>query len=559
MPKTRAGRLVQAGLAVALPVVWPMADSGSSSFSLTLPAPVAVQRESAADRETLLPVDLPDLSPMAETVQQQLGEQYESLTRAMAARPPSGALAAAYGEMGKLLMAAEAFAQAEPYFLNAHSLAPGEMRWPYYLGHLYRFQGRSRESADFFERALRLQPDASAALVWLGDVYLDQGRVDLAEPLFDRALSLAPGLFAAQFGLGRAALARRDYVQAVERLEAALALDGSATIVHYPLALAYRALGQLDEAAAHLRRRGDVDAGPPDPLMQEIAGLLRSAVVWEGRGDRAIASGEFSAATEAFRQALALAPERPALKQKLATALVLTGDMPTAVALYQELLQENPDFAEARYSLGVLLEGSGRDDLAIAQYTDAVRADPTYLQARLRLADVLRRNGQADAALRRYREVLALDPRVGEARFGYALALVRLERYQAAREALDEGVRTYPGRPEFVGALARLLAAAPDDAVRDGSRALELSERLLRGLQTNAPSNVGARETMAMALAETGQYDQAARWQQEAIAAAGQAGRVDALAPMAEVLELYRTGQPGRTPWREDPVWGSGE
>ena len=48
------------------------------------------------------------------------------------------------------------------------------------------------------------------------------------------------------------------------------------------------------------------------------------------------------------------------------------------------------------------------------------------------------------------------------------MALVRLRRFQEARDRLADGVKTYPDQPGFAHALARLLAAAPDARVRDG-------------------------------------------------------------------------------------------
>ena len=209
--------------------------------------------------------------------------------------------AAAYGDLGKLLLATESFGDAETCFLNAVELNPTDTRWGYYLAHVYRLQGESQQAASYFERTLQMRPDDIAALVWLGNVYLDQGRSVEAGPLFSRALALDARVAAAQVGLGRIALAARDYAKAIEHLEAALALDRGATSVHYSLATAYRGAGQIERADAHLRQRGPGQIGPPDPLMQEVSDLLHSPVTFETRGDRALARGEFPKAVAAFR------------------------------------------------------------------------------------------------------------------------------------------------------------------------------------------------------------------------------------------------------------------
>lgn len=492
---------------------------------------------------------LPDLDAMAVTVQEQIRAERAALERTVQTEAPTDAdLARAFGVMGQLLMAAESVAAAEPYFVWAGRLEPNVPRWPYYLGHLHRLQGKLELAGAYFERALALDPRDVAALVWLGRVRLDEGRADEAARFYTRALDERPGLFAALFGLGRAALVRGANDEAVGHLEAALAAEPRASAVHYPLALAYRGLGRTAEAESHLRARGDAQPAPPDPLMEEVAGLLRSAVIFEGRGDRALTRGDMPAAVEAFRQALALSPDRRALKQKLATSLALAGDVPAALDLYQALLDEDPNFAEAHYSLGALLAGSGRLEPAIERFAAAVRADPTYLQARLQLAHALRRAGRAESALVVYQDALAIDPRLAEARLGYAVTLAGLRRWGTARAWLAEGRRTHPSELAFSELLIRLLAAAPDANVRDGEQAVGLA----RALAAQSPS-WRVTEALAMALAETGRYEEAERLQGEAMTAYQRdTGRPSAA--MAETRRLYAAREPSRVPWSFDPI-----
>jgi tetratricopeptide (TPR) repeat protein len=155
--------------------------------------------------------------------------------------------------------------------------------------------------------------------------------------------------------------------------------------------------------------------------------------------------------------------------------------------------------AKANYSLGLIMASRGEMTPAIDHLTSAVSYNATYLEARIALADMLRGTGRADASLPHYREAIALNPRAIEPRFGYAMALTRLRRYKDARDILEEAIRMQPDRQEVSIALARLLAAAPDDRVRDGRRALMIVDDLFK---TNKTTVLG--ETMAMALAEVG-------------------------------------------------------
>lgn len=491
---------------------------------------------------------LPDLGGMAPPVQQQIREQYDRLTTGPSSPGSESARAAEVGRVGELLMAAESVPAAEPFLSQATALDPNDPRWPYFLAHLSRMKGDAPGAASYFERVLTLRSDDVPSLVWLGNLLLDQGQTDAAERSYKRALELHPNLFAALFGLGRTALVAGRYEAAVTRLEAASAAEPRATAVNYPLAMAYRQVGRLEEAEARLRARGDAQPPLPDPLMRELAEILRSPVVYETRGDRALAAGQPAAAVEAFRQALALAPDRRAIKQKLATALAVAGDVRAAVPLYQELLAQDPNFAEAHYSLGALFVGGGQLAPAIEQFAAAVAADPGYLQARLQLGHALRRARAFDRALAAFEGALSVDPRFAEARLGYAVTLVDAGRYRTARAWLNDGRRAHPDRLEFVELLVRVLAAAPDPGVRDGRMAADLGARLVRQSRTWR-----TLDAWAMALAETGQWTEAVARQQEAIAAFRQASRAPSAA-LDDALRRYERREPSRVPWSADPL-----
>src|SRR6185369_1324086 len=143
--------------------------------------------------------------------------------------------------------------------------------------------GETAKAEAAFARALELRPDDVAALVWLGRMYLDAGQPERAEPLFTRARAQAPRAVAAMAGLGQVALARRDYQTAVNQFEEALAVDPGVQSIHSPLAAAYRGLGRLDQAEAHLKKWRNTDLLVPDPLKMELDVLLQSGLSYELR------------------------------------------------------------------------------------------------------------------------------------------------------------------------------------------------------------------------------------------------------------------------------------
>ena len=536
------GRVFPGASAVCVSAVLLLAGAcgahDAATGTATLPSPTGLG---------LRPVSLPDVSPMDASVRRQLLERAASL-RLKIGHPgtPGPELAIAYGEMGKLLMAAEQVDAAESCYLNAQTLAPTDRRWPYYLGHLYRIRGPLAKSAASFEQALELQPGDVPTLVWLGEVYLAQGRGEAAAPLFTKALTLEPGSVSAHFGAGRAALAGNDYAGAAEHLEQALTINPGATAAHYPLAMAYRGLHDLHKAEAHLRQQGHLQISPTDPLMKELDELLQSPRAYDLRGARALETGDYANAAAYSRLGLDLDPGNPSMRFRLGTALFQLGDARGAQEQFEQVVRMSPTYARAHYSLGVLLEAGGRHQEAIDRFLTAVKYEPHYIQARVGLAGALRRSGRLQEALTQYEETRRTNPAFSDAAFGHAMALVSLQRYQEARDVLADSMTLHPDQPMFAQALARLLAAAPDAHVRDGRRALAIAETLLKTQQT---LDVG--ETLAMSLAELGHYDQAAAVQRDVMAATERAGLTEVARHMGENLQLYERHVPCRAPWRD--------
>jgi tetratricopeptide (TPR) repeat protein len=458
----------------------------------------------------------------------------------------------AYGELGKLLMAGKYLDVAERCFRNAQLLAPEDFRWPYYRGQLSISEGALAKTVEHFKQVLRLRPTDFPTLVWLGYVYIELGQPEAAEAVLAKARTPSPDSPAVLYQLGRASLAKQEYASAVQYLEETLRLNPAAAVVRYPLAMAYRGLGDLAKAQSNLdQTNGRGGAGAmvtiPDPLMADVRAALRSPEVFAELGQQASARRDWPEAVAQFRKAIELAPDDAVVRLNLAQALILMGAARAALTELEAAIRANPSLAPAHFMIGTLLERSGRDEEAIDEYKAAVTNDPSLRGAHLRLADALRRIGRLDAALSSYQRVLELNPDSEEARFGEAMALARLSRYAEARERLGVAMSLHPDQPAFAEALARLLAASPDPQARDGSRALDLVQALAKEHKTTSVA-----ETMAMALAEVGRFAEAAEWQRLAMSVAMDAGHPEAAQRMAANLALYQRHEPCRTPWRDD-------
>jgi len=90
------------------------------------------------------------------------------------------------------------------------------------FGGLYSRTGNGTEALDFYQRALRADPDFGPTLVNAGGVLNAMGRHQEALPHFERAMVVKPGDPGIRFSLGVTYLSLEQHDEAREQLQQAL-------------------------------------------------------------------------------------------------------------------------------------------------------------------------------------------------------------------------------------------------------------------------------------------------------------------------------------------------
>jgi tetratricopeptide (TPR) repeat protein len=288
-----------------------------------------------------------------------------------------------------------------------------------------------------------------------------------------------------------------------------------------------------------------------DPLADALSDKVAASRVLLRRGQRDGKAGRYDLAEKAFRLAVAADPNDAELIANLGISLANLGRIDEAEQRLEEALKKDPSIAVAHLSLAVVYDRKGRDAEAIDEYAKTSRLDPDNVPALVYRADALMRTGQAAQAVPLYRDALAKSPGSSRMQMSLAMALVRHGELAQAREVLEAALSEQQDNYAIANALARLLATAPDDSLRDGTRALELAREVFEA--TRSPE-VG--QTYAMALAETGNFTEAVKLQQETLIAY-ERSKAPVFRPALERnLERYRRGRPVREGWApEDPIF----
>jgi len=491
--------------------------------------------------ETLMRPDIGDLGPL----RQERIAQAETALQAALNSGNNEAMANAYGELAMHYHAYRAEEAAVFYYQKAFHLQPGNFIWPYCQGKALKTLTRIEEGHQYIEIASQLNPNYPPALVELGEYHRKRNGMEKARTCFQQALEQDGNCVAAMVGLAQLALSQENYSQAAALMKKALNIQPQSSIVNYIAGMAARGLGQLDEARALLENQeGKAELFLKDPAMEKIYALSSDGKAHFKEGQKAMTEGRYEQARDLFKAAVSSQPNIPEYWTKLGFASIKAGDLEGALKAYQRVLQDRPAHPDIHYNIAGLLMEMGKGQEAAPYFDKAFELDPENKRARLFAVDLHRISGNFQNALSYYEAMVQDEATSAEGRLGRALMLIRLHQYKQARKVLEEDVKVIPKQPAFRQALARILAASPEKTVRDGPRAVKLAEGLLKNGEDSAVS-----ETLAMAYAETGQFEKALKWQRKAIVLAGDNEKAPQDPALRGPLESFAQKKPLRLPW----------
>jgi len=148
-----------------------------------------------------------------------------------------------------------------------------------------------------------------------------------------------------------------------------------------------------------------------------------------------------------------------------------------------------------------------------------------------------------DKAIEDFDAAIRVDPKHAMARCNRGMARRKKLDYPGALADLDEALRLEANSRSALNEKAWLLATCPDETIRDGKEAVADATK---ACEKAAWKDANLIDTLAAAYAELGFFEQATRYQQEAIdkAPSGSPARKT----YASRLALYRKKQPYREP-----------
>ena len=202
-----------------------------------------------------------------------------------------------------------------------------------------------------------------------------------------------------------------------------------------------------------------------------------------------------------------------------------------------EAIRLKPGYAEAYNNRGLAYCRKLEYDQAIKDYTEAIRLNPVEALFHNNRGQAYNRNKEYDQAIKDCTEAIRLKPDLAVAYNNRGLAYIGKQEYDQAIKDYTEAIRLNPDLAQAYDNFASLLATCPKDNVRDGKQAVE---HATKACEITKWKESACMATLAAAYAESGDFEQAVKWQKKAIELGK--GNEDA----KQRLKLYEEGKPYR-------------
>jgi tetratricopeptide (TPR) repeat protein len=244
-----------------------------------------------------------------------------------------------------------------------------------------------------------------------------------------------------------------------------------------------------------------------------------------------------------FRRAIAVTRNNDIALIDLGVALDAQQRFEEAQAVYRQAEPLAPHRVQLHNNLGNVLDRLGRPTEALAEYREALRDAPNDAGLHEAMGRELATLGEFSGALPEFFEAEQLDAGYAAPHLSAARVLFKQGRDREALGELQAAVRLDPDNFETLATAAHYLAANENAAARNGQTAVALAQR---ANQLSGHAQPMVFDVLGMALAETGDFDDAQVCAQNAITLAT-AHQMTQLDELRRRLELYQKHQP----WHE--------
>lgn len=274
--------------------------------------------------------------------------------------------------------------------------------------------------------------------------------------------------------------------------------------------------------------------GPPAKLQASLRKL--SAWGHNRRGELLADAQHPDEAIKDFQAAITMDANCSLAIHNRAVTLAQRNQFAAALRDFNRVIELNPGLAVAYRNRAELLSALGRTEEAVADYSRAIETlpeDPSLLLARARGYQRIGDFAHAAADISRAVELSPGDPETVTQRGNLA---AEQGKFASAQDDFQKAIQLDANWCEAYRSLAWLSATCPQQQFRNPQQAVALAEQAAR---LSGPEDYMVLDTLAAAHASARQFEQAVRFEEQALATAPR----DSSTPLEQRLAMYRNGQ----------------
>jgi tetratricopeptide (TPR) repeat protein len=504
-----------------------------------------------------------------------------NLSKALRHKLTKNDLATAYSTRGGVYQSKKKYDEAIRDFSEAIRVYP-DWSYPYFgRGWTYQLRGEPDKAFPDYAEAIRYDANSAWSYYNRGLLYLRKQEWDPAIADFDEAVRCLPGNSTAFLARGLCLLGKKDADGALANFDGAISVNSANAEAYLFRSNVYFMKGETDkqlrdyEEAGRLARTAwnnrprvpSWSSSNQSPVLREVNlayhdkdfdraielsnKTLLTEMAWKqaspvlmSRGNAFAAKGDFDRALIDYDQAVAFNPENAGAHVDRGRALEKRKQRDQALRDYAEAIRLDPNMWEAYFNRALAFRTEGRLDEAIADLTKVIELKPNLATGYVARAALYLQKNETDRALKDSNSAVASDPNSAEAYLNRSRAYAHLKEFPKALADLEATATLKTTEPSIaLNAIAWFRATCPETVLRDGRKAVEAAKE---SCELTHWKNWGFIDTLATAYAETGDFEQAIKYQKQCLEMApAQSSDIDGARQRLQMYEHH-------LPFRDD-------
>ncbi len=253
------------------------------------------------------------------------------------------------------------------------------------------------------------------------------------------------------------------------------------------------------------------------PCLSSWAATTNSPSCYE-QGVNSVNRREWDKAIKEFSEAIDLNPTNGLAFDYRGCAYFMKGDFDRAISDCEQAIRINSTDVDAAFNLASVYRAKGEFDKSIRSWDEYMRLNPTNHVAYKNRASAYNATGRYDEAIKDWNEGLRLNPNDSTALAMRGIAYFKTSQFDKADRDAIEAVRLSPTNGAALNSLAWFRATCPVASFRNGKEAVETATKACEFAKWTRWEWV---DTLAAALAETGNFEQAVIYEKQAMGMSG--------------------------------------